>query len=128
MKTGRMVLLLTAIVGFCMASLAEARPGFGRLYYEGAVVRTVVPPAAMPNEGVDDLYAIMDGAEGQLPVIAVAPGRPGYHGGKWAFHSVTWNVAPYLVTSEAELLEAAGSGDVTINRVPGNDFKCPVQP
>ena len=128
MKTGRIVLLLIGIFGICVASFAEARPGFGRLYYEGEVVRTVVPPAAMPNEGIDDLYAIMDGAQGQLPVIAVAPGRPGYHGGKWAFHSVSWNVTPYLLTSQDELLQAQGAGDVTINRIPANDFKCPVQP
>ena len=65
---------------------------------------------------------------GQLAVAAVGPGDPGYHGGKWAFHSVTWNVAPHLLTSEAEVLAAQGAGDVSIDRIPANDFKCPIQP
>jgi hypothetical protein len=41
---------------------------------------------------------------------------------------VTWNVTAYLLTSEAGVLDAADAGDVTITRVPGNDFKCPIQP
>lgn len=102
----------------------EARPGFGFLYHEGEVVRTVVPPAANPTEGRDNLYVFPD----QLAVAAVAPGDQDYHGGHWAFHSVRWNVSPYLLTSEAEVLAAATAGDVTIIRVPGNDFKCPIQP
>jgi len=58
----------------------------------------------------------------------VAPGDPDFHGGRWAFHSVEWNVDPYLLTSEAEVLGAAAAGDVTITRLPENDFLCPVQP
>jgi hypothetical protein len=56
-----------------------------------------------------------------------APGDKGYHGGDWAFYSVTWNVAPYLLTSEAAVLAAEASGDVTVTRIPANDFKCPIQ-
>jgi hypothetical protein len=37
-------------------------------------------------------------------------------------------VTPYLLTSEAAVLAAAAAGDVTVTRVPGNDFKCPIQP
>ena len=119
---------LIALVALGVNSALLAQPGFGELYYEGSVVRTVVPPAAMKKEGKDNLYVIMEGAGGQLPVAAVAPGDTDYHGGKWAFHSVTWNVEPYLLTSEADVLQAEIDGDVTITRVPGNDFKCPIQP
>jgi len=105
-------------------STQEARPGFGNLYYEGMVVRTIVPPASMPIMGRDNLYAIPD----QLGVAGVAPGDRDYHGGQWAFHSVTWSVTPYLLTSEQEVLDAAASGDVTITRIPENDFRCPIQP
>lgn len=105
-------------------SIQTAQPGFGDLYYEGMVVRTIVPPARMPIRGRDNLYVI----PGQLGVAGVAPGDRDYHGGQWAFHSVAWNVAPYLLTSEAEVLDAAASGDVTITRVPENDFRCPIQP
>jgi len=118
--------LSLALVG---ADLARAgKPGFGQLFYQGTTVRTLVPPAAAPKQGKDDLYAIMGGTADQLAVAAVAPGNPGYHGGKWAFHSVTWNVSPYLLTSEADVLAAAAAGDVTVTRIPANDFKCPVQP
>jgi hypothetical protein len=114
------VLLVTAAPTF------SATPTFGELYYNGEVVRTLVPPAEMTREGVDDLYAIPN----QSAVTAVAPGDPDYHGGQWAVHSVTWNegVTPYLLTSANAVLAAASAGDVTITRVPGNDFKCPIQP
>jgi Ser/Thr protein kinase RdoA (MazF antagonist) len=51
-----------------------------------------------------------------------------YHGGDWKFFAVTWNVAPYLLTSAGVMLAAAAAGDVTVTRVAENDFKCPVQP
>jgi hypothetical protein len=84
----------------------------------------------MPFVGKDNLYVIQDGVEGQLAVAAVAPGDKDYHGGKWAFHSVVWNmdVDPYLLTSEAEVLDAALAGEVEITRIFENDFKCPIQP
>lgn len=127
-RIGVVLVLAMALTAVLAPSALAARPGFGNLYYEGEVVRTVVPPAAMPQEGTDNLYAVMGGAEGQLAVAAVAPGDRDYRGGKWAFHSVTWNTSPYLLTSEAEVLAAGTAGDVTITRVPGNDFKCPIQP
>ena len=113
-----LIVAVTPVVG------QGPRPGFGELYYNGEVVRTVVPPAAMPKEGRDNLYAV----PGQRAVVAVAPGDTDYHGGQWAFHSVSWNVDSYLLTTEAEVLAAAEGGDVTVTRIRENDFKCPVQP
>jgi hypothetical protein len=92
------------------------------------VVRTVVPPAATPDEGRDNFYAVMGGVPEQKGVVAVGPGSAGYHGGDWRFHAVTWNVAPYLLTSEAAVLAAAAVGDVTVTAIADNDFKCPIQP
>jgi len=111
------------------ASVMAQQAGFGLLYYDGDVVRTVVPPAAAPMSGKDNIYPIMGGVEDQLPVAAVGPGDKDYHGGKWAVHVVTWmvDVEPYLLTSEAEVLEAYMSDDVSITRVMEADFKCPVQ-
>jgi len=113
------VLFLTAL-----PALAQPRVGFGQLYHDGDIVRTIVPPAAMTKEGVDNFYVVPD----QLAVAAVPPGDTDYHGGKWAFHSVTWNVAPYLLTSEEAVLQAETDGDITITRMPEKDFKCPIQP
>ena len=111
---------------------ASSRPPFvfpaGCCYYQGNIVRTVVPPASDPQAGIDDFYGFPAGAAaGQKGVVGVAPGAPGYHGGHWKFFAVTWNVTPYLLTSEAAVL-AAAAGDVTVTRVPANDFKCPIQP
>lgn len=96
-------------------------------YLDGEVVRTVVPPAATPDEGRDDFYAVMGGVEGQKGVVAVGPGSTGYHGGDWKFFAVTWNVPQYLLTSDEAVLAAEALGDVTITRVPENDFLCPIQ-
>ncbi len=114
-------------------STAGSPPPFvfpsGCCYYNGQVVRTVVPPAATPQEGIDNFYGFpAAAAAGQLGVAGAAPGAPGYHGGHWKFHAVTWNVTPYPLTSEAAVLSAAAVGDVTVTRVPENDFKCPIQP
>jgi hypothetical protein len=112
---------------------ASARPGFvfpgNCCFYEGEMVRTVVPPASTPQEGRDNFYAFPGAAAaGQKGVVAVVPGDLGYHGGHWAFHAVTFNVTPYLLTSEDAVLAAAAAGDVSITRVPANDFRCPIQP
>ena len=125
MKKFLLALVFSALA-LTQIATAQAEPnvGFGELYYEGTVVRTVVPPASSPKRGVDNFYAVPN----QLAVIAVAPGDRRYHGGKWAWHNVSWNVTPYTLTSEADVLAAAASGDVTIERLPSMDFKCPVQP
>ena len=126
------MLAAVCMVSFSLPAAAKKdRPvGFGFLYYDGEIVRTVVPPASMPFQGRDNIYPIDEGVAGQLPVAAVAPGDRDYHGGKWAVNLVEWSegVDPYLLTSEDEVLAAAQAGDVTITRVPGNDFKCPIQP
>jgi hypothetical protein len=121
---------MVLIMGFGSVAMAKspASANFGFLFYDGMTVRTVVPPAAMPKPGRDDFYAVMNGVEDQLGIAAVAPGDKDYHGGKWAFHSVMWNEEPYLLTSEADVLDAASAGEVTIMRLPQNDFKCPIQP
>lgn len=132
MKHLRSLILALATLGMYVTPAFADRPGFvfpgGCCYYQGAIVRTVVPPAATPNDGRDNFYAVMGGVADQKAVVAVAPGDTNYHGGDWAFHSVTWNVTPYLLTSEAVVLAAAAAGDVTITRIPAHDFKCPIQP
>ena len=98
--------------------------GFGMLYYEDELVRTVVPPASTPMEGRENFYAVPN----QPAVIATAPGDKDYRGGKWKYYSVEFTVPPYPLTSEAAVLNAVIAGDITIDRLPGMDFKCPVQP
>ena len=128
MKKALQAFALLALFVTPLLSAQAQTPGFGELYYVDTIVRTVVPPASFPNEGRDNLFVIANGASGQLPVIGVAPGDRDYHGGQWAFHLVEWHVTPYPLTSQADVYEASGYGDVTIIRVPENDFLCPVQP
>jgi hypothetical protein len=118
-----------ALVFLTFSASADPKAGFGQLFYDGDVVGTVVPPAAAPMQGKDNIYPFTNGAEGQLPVAAVAPGDTDYHGGKWAVHLVTWmvDVEPEILTSEAEVLDAYMDGDLTITRVLEADFKCPIQ-
>lgn len=136
MKRARIALIAVAVPAILLATLAPAqaaRPGFVFpticCYYNGQVVRTVVPPAAFPNTGIDPFYAITNGVSGQKGVVAVAPGAVGYHGGHWAFNAVSFNagVTPYLLTSARAVLAAAAAGDVSITRAPAMDFLCPIQ-
>ena len=83
--------VLTAALALAGGSAATADAPKGFLYHDGDVVRTVVPPAAIPHGGIDPLYSVTNGVEGQLSVTAVAPGDGPYHGGRWAVYTVTFN-------------------------------------
>lgn len=66
MKTPANLLSILAILLLSLAALhAAPRPGFGTLYYEGEIVRTIVPPAAMKKMGTDDLYVTTAPAHGR---------------------------------------------------------------
>ena len=123
------VAALSTILAIPVGTSFADKPGFGDLYYNDTIVRTVVPPSSSPNEGRDNFYKVTNGAEGQLGITAVAPGDVGYHGGHWRVFKVTFNegVTPYLLTSEAAVQDAEDAGDVTVVRAAAEDFLCPVQ-
>ena len=119
-------LFVTAII-FCLGALSleaapDKKPGFGQVYYEGELLRVILPPAAVPQQGKDDLYAIPN----QPNVSAVAPGNKNYHGGQWAIWIVEWVNEPYLLTSYEDVMAAWEAGDISITRAPEADVKCPV--
>jgi hypothetical protein len=122
-------LVVAALLGGASAAMAMGAM-FGELYYDDTIVRTVVPPATMSKVGRDAFYGVMGGHPDQKGIAAVAPGDKGYHGGKWAFHKVTWadGVTPYLLTSEDAVMDAETAEDVVVERIPAMDFKCPIQP
>lgn len=132
MKTLAVVVFsaLAIALVFSVTSAFAATPGFGNLYYNGTIVRTVVPPAAFPNEGRDNFYKVTNGATGQLGIASVAPGADGYHGGHWKVFTVTFNEGstPFLLKSQAEVLAAQTEGSVTVTRVGAADFLCPILP
>jgi len=115
-----------ALLAIPAGSAFAATPGFGMLYYEGEIVRTVVPPSEI-KKGLDDFYLVTNPANGQLGITAVAPGDRDYHGGHWIVNEVTFNVAPYILDSEKAVLDAENAGDVSINRNV-SAFLCPIQP
>ena len=137
MKARRVVMLSSAIAAIVILlsppRVRAVTPPFvfpdGCCYYNGTIVRTVVPPASNPREGQDNFYGFSNADPNQKGVVAVAPGAIGYHGGHWKFFLVTFNpgVTPYVLTSEAAVIAAQTAGDVTIVRIPEMDFKCPIQ-
>jgi len=118
------------VLALPVGSVFAATPGFGSLFYNGAIVRTIVPPAAFPNTGIDNFYKVTNGVTGQLGIASVAPGADGYHGGHWKVFTVTFNpeATPVLLTSQAAVLAAQSAGIVTLTRNASADFLCPVQP
>ncbi len=132
MKTLTMAIFSALVIALVLpvTPAFAATSGFGNLYYNGTIVRTVVPPAAFPNEGQDSFYKVTNGATGQLGVVAVAPGSSDYHGGHWKVFTVTFNagITPVLLTSEQAVLSAQNAGMVTVTRNAAADFLCPVQP
>src|SRR3989441_1299747 len=121
--------LVPFVLALPIGSVFSATPGFGNLYYNGSVVRTVVPPAAFPNTGIDNFYKVTNGAAGQLGIASVAPGADGYHGGHWKVFTVTFNqgATPVLLKSQAAGFAAQSAGTVTVTRNASADFLCPVQ-
>ncbi len=112
------------------ASATSANVGFGQLFYNDNIVRTVVTPVTIPSQGTDNFYKVANGATGQLGIAGVAPGSSDYHGGHWKVFTVAFNseVTPFLLKSQAEVLSAQTAGSVTVTRNGGADFLCPVQP
>ena len=117
-------LLVSVVLTISIPVFAE-KPGRGYLYYEDQVVRTFVPNGKpLKDPGTDPLYAFPNGE--QISITRYAPGDKEYRGGHWAVYFVTWNVAPYEITSYEDLM-AAGT-DVTITRNAAADVLCPVLP
>jgi hypothetical protein len=117
---------ITAIALLALASPASAKAGKGFLFLDGQVFGTTVPPSALPHGGNDPLFSVTNGVEGQFGIAGVGPGQPGYNGGAWEVYQVTFIVAPYLLTSDEDVMAAQAAGDVTVSRDAGADFRCPV--
>jgi hypothetical protein len=121
-------LALLPAAGPAGAAASRAHGSFGNLYLDGQVVRTFGTPVSFPGQGIDPIYTFASGVANQYSVTAVGPGTGDFHGGAWQVYDVTWNVSPYLITSDEQLFAAASAGDVTITRDAAADFRCPVLP
>ena len=93
------------------------------IWLDGALVRTILPPASTPGEGTDPFFMV----PGTGGVAAVGPGDAGYRGGHWAVYVVSWNVAMYPLTSHAAIMAAHAAGDIGVTRRADLDFLCPIR-
>jgi hypothetical protein len=102
--------------------------GFGALFYNDEIRGTVATVTSMPGKGIDVIYVVTNGQEGQLGVTTVAPGDTNYHGGRWKVYVVTWesDTPVPLFTSAAAVEESIAVGELSVMRVPTADFVCPV--
>src|SRR5213593_4937548 len=102
MKTLTMVIFSALAIALVLpvTQAFAAQPGFGHLYYNGTIVRTVVPPSAFPNEGRDNFYKVTNGVSGQLGIAGSAPESGDYHGGAWKVFVVSFKegATPVLLT------------------------------
>lgn len=98
------------------------------IWAEGELYGTVLL-GSLPYRGNDKSFDRLYMVPGQRAVAEAAPGDPQYNGGRWLPVPVIWNVTPYQLTSEDQVLGAAAAGDVTLGApMTGAAFLCPLIP
>jgi ABC-type transport system substrate-binding protein len=124
--------LIPAVTLSALLALALAGPVAGKtfdtIYVDGVAYRTFGNPARVdPGTGTDPIIAFTNFDQGGVALNA--PG-PGSHGGRWAVTMATWTEEgdPHLVTSYEEVLELEEAGELTLQRAPDADFRCPILP
>jgi len=124
--------LFLTLALFAALSLIVAAPvgakSFGTIYAEGDAYRTFGNPARVdPGSGTDPIIAFSNFDQGG--VAQFAPG-PGSHGGRWAVWVATWVDAgdAHLLTDFDDVIALVGAGEITLERMPNADFRCPILP
>ncbi len=126
----RRVLLMASVVGLLSLTLAApvgART-FGTIYVEGDAFRTFGNPARVdPGTGTDPIIAFSNFDQGG--VAKYAPGK-GSHGGRWMVYVATWlDVGDaHLLTDFDEVIALVEAEEITLQRMPAADFRCPILP
>jgi hypothetical protein len=125
----RLLLTLSAIAVFSLvlAGPASARE-FGTIYAEGDAYRTFGTPARVdPGTGTDPIIAFTNFDQGG--VARYAPGQ-GSHGGRWMVYVATWvdSGDAHLLTDFDDVMALVGAGEITLQRMPNADFRCPILP
>jgi hypothetical protein len=116
------------LLSIAAVPVAAGGPPSLSFYIDGERYRTVGTPTDFSNTGAplstyDRIYAL---GGGLINVAEAKPGDRDFNGGRWAVYPVTWHIAPVQYTSDAQLLAAAASGDVTIASSPARLFFCNV--
>lgn len=125
-------------------SLAYAGVSGPAFYVNGHTYRTVGTPTNLSGTGGPDhsFDVIYDFGGEQLNVATAAPGDPGYNGGRWRVHALSFNT-DYETTLAAHDADGSGAldtnaelesalGDATENGATDEgivkSFECPVIP
>jgi hypothetical protein len=114
-----LTVMLTAVVG--------ARE-FGTVYANGEAYRTFANPARVdPGTGRDPIISFTNFEQGG--VAKFGPGQ-GSHGGRWQVWAATWvNPADaHLLTDFDDVMALVAAGEITLERMPEADFRCPILP
>lgn len=127
MRRVLLMLPLIAVLTLVLAAPVGAR-SFGTIYADGDAFRTFGTPARVDaGTGTDPIIAFANFDQGG--VAQYAPGK-GSHGGRWMVWVATWldSADAYLLTDFDDVMALVGAGEITLQRVPGADFRCPILP
>ncbi len=127
MRRALLTLPLIAALSLIVAAPVGAR-SFGTVYAEGAAFRTFGTPARVdPGTGTDPIIAFSNFDQGG--VAKYAPGQ-GSHGGRWQVWVATWAGVgdAHLLTDFDDVMALVGAGEITLQRMPAADFRCPILP
>ena len=127
MRRVLMTLSFTAALSLVLAAPVGAK-SFGTIYAEGEAFRTFGTPARVDaGTGTDPIIAFSNFDQGG--VAQYAPGE-GSHGGRWEVWVATWvnPAGAYLLTDFDDVIALVDDGDITLQRMPGADFRCPMLP
>jgi hypothetical protein len=85
-------------------------------YVDGELYRTVATPTDLSGTGApahsfDTIYDIA----GQPNVATAAPGDPGYNGGRWMVHALTFGMGEKDYAHAVTAVDSNGSGDIDSN-------------
>jgi len=114
----RRPLLLLAFAGLALIAGVSTALGAGSggvtapsIYVNGTLYRTVGTPTDFSGTGapVSSFETIYDFGGAQPNVAAAAPGDPGFRGGRWQVHALSFNTS-YAATVTAH--DANGSGNL----------------
>jgi len=117
---------LSALVALSVAAPVGAKE-FGTIYVDGVAYRTFGNPARVdPGTGTDPIISFTNFDQGGVALHA--PGR-GSHGGRWAVTMATWTEGtPRLLKDYQEIIDLEEAGELTLERAPDADFRCPILP
>lgn len=142
----KLIATLAALAVIAIPTAALAVPGNGAggvtgpaIYVDGDLYRTVGTPTdfsgtGAPDASFDTIYAMDE----QMSVATAAPGDPGFNGGRWMVHHVSFTdyataVATYDSNGSGDFdtaaeLHAALEAGAAIDDGVVKSFECPVIP